>query len=476
MNGANGEGIRFLHNITLGPNLYIHMVYALSQWVAINDLAELQQLCYNIQDMLYYMCPYLPVYSRNYHDLYKPGLESWVPSLGYGSAAYQLKWTFGSLHWTSSEIGGSVQWHLGGPVDTLHPWLATSVYDTTVLSRLYDGMIEINPYDHQDIPWLATNYRIEDWTGPSGEPGMKITWWIRNDIKWQDGDPITVDDFIWNYEFINSVQPSQLYNVWSTYHGCVKHNDYCFSIYVNATGRWTFYFYTGGPTYPKKIWLPYYGDKTGAEDFKPWLVPHPNGTLPTSLYGTGEWIFHYYDQTLGQIRIYKNPNWWARTVAMPCRQIPGVYAPTDANKGNRPKVTKSAVGLLTFNLDTKDDCTHSWALKIDGIVVANGSRTLTPLDHVQWFEQIPWRTLSSGLHIFSLETTNTYGRNTHTMIMYLLIGDVDNNGIINMIDLFRIAKANGQMTEPYTAIYDIDNSGLVDMLDLYMAAILFGRF
>lgn len=60
----------------LGPDMYVHIVYELETQTLINVEADLIQLCYDIQDMLYYMCPYLPVYSRNYHDLYKPGLES----------------------------------------------------------------------------------------------------------------------------------------------------------------------------------------------------------------------------------------------------------------------------------------------------------------------------------------------------------------------------------------------------------------
>ncbi|MEM4704802.1 MAG: ABC transporter substrate-binding protein, partial [Candidatus Bathyarchaeia archaeon] len=381
----------------------------------------------------------------------------------------------GSIHWTGTPVGGSVSWHLPGPVATFHPYLATSVYENTILSRLSEGLLEISAYTHQDVFWLATNYKIEEWTGPSGEPGMLITWWIRSDIKWQDGDPVKADDFIWQYEFINSIQPSQLYNIWSTYHGCIKHNDYCFSIKVNATGQWTFYYYTGGPVYPRKVWQPFYGDKAAAEAFKPWQTPHPEGKLPTSLYGTGEWIYHYYDSVLSIVRMYKNTNWWARQTAMPCRQIPSLHAPTTANKGIMPKVTKATVGLYTFNLDTKENQQHTWTLKIDGKKVANGSRTLSPLEYAKWYEAIPWQTLSSGSHIFTLETTNVYGVNAYTMIMYVLIGDVDNNNIVNMLDLYTTAKVVGQTGDPCWSPYDVDNNGIINMLDIYMIAVLFGR-
>jgi hypothetical protein len=174
------------------------------------------------------------------------------------------------------------------------------------------------------------------------------------------------------------------------------------------------------------------------------------------------------------VRIYKNPSWWARLVAMPCRQIPGIYQVTNANKGSRPKVTKSAVGLFTFNLDTKDNCAHVWTLKVDGKIISNGSRTLLPLEHVTWYQEIPWQTMTPGLHIFSLETTNVYGRNIYTVIMYVLIADVNNDNIVNMRDVYNTAKKFGQVGEQCWIPEDVDNNGVINMLDVYITAAKFG--
>jgi ABC-type transport system substrate-binding protein len=234
---GNGMAIHFLNNINIPTNYYTHMVYKLVTPVPITATAVLRTMCWDIQWMLYYACPYLPIFARNRFDLYKPGLTCWVNSLGYGSAAYQLKWTYASIHWVGTPVGGTINWHLPGPIYTLNPLLARSVYEMTILNRLYDQMLEVDAYTHADIPWCALDYQVSDWTGPSGEPGMILTYWIRNDLTWQDGDPITVDDFIWEYEFINSIKPTQYFGTWSTYHGCVKNSDYCFSIYINATGR-----------------------------------------------------------------------------------------------------------------------------------------------------------------------------------------------------------------------------------------------
>jgi hypothetical protein len=147
---ASGDGvaIHFLQGIAIPEGYYIHIVYVLTNARTIYAVEDLRLICWDAQWMLYYACPYLPIYSRNYHDLYKPGLTCWVPSLGFGSAAYQLKWTYGSIHWEGTPVGGSINWHLPGPVYTLHPWLAEWAYEFTILNRIYDSMLEVDAYTH----------------------------------------------------------------------------------------------------------------------------------------------------------------------------------------------------------------------------------------------------------------------------------------------------------------------------------------
>jgi len=472
---GNGMAIHFLNDIDIPEDYYIHIIYKLVTMVPINDILELREMCWDAQLMLYYACPYLPIYSRNYHDLYKPGLTCWVPSLGFGSGTYQLKWTYASIHWTGVPVGGTIRWHNPGQVYTIHPWLADWVYEVTILNRIYDGMLEVDAFTHQDIPWCALDYQISDWTGPSGELGMIITFWIRNDLTWQDGDPITVDDFIWEYEFINSIKPSDYYGTWSTYHGCIKHSDYCFSIRVNATGRWKFYDYSLGPTYPEKIWKYFYGDKAAAEAFKPWetayttfVPPEEQGPTPppTCLYGSAEWIFDYHDWVLGITRLYKNVNGWARLAAQPCRQIAGIYPVVTWALGDVAINTKTVIGLYKFNLDTKENCEHTWVLKIDGVPVANGAQTLTPLQFHKWLQELP--ALEAGLYTFTLELTNVYGTNVYTMTIYVLIGDANGDLVVDIgdisyqVDLFlrEVGMAG------FDGNADINCDGIIDIADI----------
>jgi len=414
---------------------------------------------------------------------------------------------------------------------------------------------------------------------------MEIQYWVRQDVTWQDGDSVTADDFIWQYEFINSIQPSQLYQVWAYYHGCVKYNDYCFGVRVNVTGLWQFYTMSLGLVYPKKVWEPFWGDLTGASAFKPWQVSYtswvPVGKQgsyppPTCLYGTGEWIYDYYDTVLGIIRVYKNPHYWMRITAGDCKQVGCIHAPTTAhnnetlamdqttnnatgidwkgqefsvtNKWGRTfkarctdyadtngdgelsvcdtmsfveltlfdgkpcynkyeghvhaisvlpggklhieldpswqKVTKTAVGLDIFNPDTKNTCNLTWTLYVNNmtsvngtglIQIATGTKSLAPLEQARWWQSIPWQTITPGEHTFILETVNTDGHNYYGVFMSVLIGDVDDNGIINMLDLYKCALKFGYTGPQCWTPEDIDNNGIVNMLDLYICAVNFGK-
>jgi len=58
-----------------------------------------------------------------------------------------------------------------------------------------------------------------------------------------------------------------------------------------------------------------------------------------------------------------------------------------------------------------------------------------------------------------------------------LIGDVDNNGIVNMLDVYNIALHYGAIVGQahYVSNYDIDDNGIINMLDLYNTAVHYGQ-
>ena len=309
----------------------------------ITETEEMRNLVYLAQWKLYYLVPYLTVYSRNYINLYRTiptgvtppekedWIEGWVEASGYGSepSGSGTPWSFNNEHWMSTPVGGTMNWHDSGSVSTLNPITASWVYEINVLGRILEGGLLVNPYYQYDVPWIINTWDIDPWhdytIGVTN--GMILTFNIRHDVTWQDGDPVTIEDVAWNFEFLESLTPPEYYGIWEYLIKYETVGDYTIKLYVNATGLWKFYEFAGSIlTFPQLAWEDYMGDYnssttadyTAATEYKPWEVPHPSppSWAPelTMLYGTGPYYFTNWDPLVGKGVIYlkKNTEYWAR--------------------------------------------------------------------------------------------------------------------------------------------------------------------
>lgn len=293
----------------------------------ITDINEMRQICYDAQWHLYNQTPYIPLYSRNYVNLYKPGLTSWVESSGYGSASHHLElpWTYCSIHWEGTPVGGSINWHVPGNVETFNPGIAKWSYEWTVLNRLYDSLIAVNPYTHEDMPWAALYWTMEPYINETENVpnGMVAKFWLRNDLYWHDGLHVTAQDVKWNWDFIKKMGETghftQLREVWSTYIKSKVIHDYLVEVYINTTGLWKVYNYAENALkFPKIIWEPFWNDPEGAEAFKPWDITYQDwtGNPPPAdkpylkcLIGTGPFWLDYWNE-IDTAHLIKNVNYW----------------------------------------------------------------------------------------------------------------------------------------------------------------------
>jgi len=58
------------------------------QWpngTKVTSVDQMKQVVYYAQELLYFLTPYIPLYSRHIYNAYAPGLQCWIESLGYGS-------------------------------------------------------------------------------------------------------------------------------------------------------------------------------------------------------------------------------------------------------------------------------------------------------------------------------------------------------------------------------------------------------
>jgi len=332
--------------ITLNPGDALEVKFPAGTYSRlITQVSEMQKVVYLAQWKLWYLAPYLPIYSRNYVNMYKTiiadnkFLDGWIESSGYGSepTGADMPWTTNNLHWNNQLVGGSMNYHVSGAIYTLNPIAVVWTYEVQILNRMYDPLTVVNPYTEADMPWIALNWTIEPWADKNYgvNNGMVIDVWIRDDAYWQDGNHITTEDMRWSYEFIESLTAPEFLQVWQPLIKTEVIGPYEMQMFVNATGLWQFYITMGSAlTFPKAAWEDFEGDYNpdtttdydAAVAYTPWTVlrsskpgmvttgPYAAPSDLTMLYGAGPYYFRYWDKLTGKgvVKLSKNPNYWAR--------------------------------------------------------------------------------------------------------------------------------------------------------------------
>ena len=81
------------------------------------------------------------------------------------------------------------------PVDpsTMNPLLATDAHSASVYGYIYQSLLDRDRESLELVPELATRWEASD-------DHLSYTFWLRKDVRWQDGHPFTVDDVIYTFE------------------------------------------------------------------------------------------------------------------------------------------------------------------------------------------------------------------------------------------------------------------------------------
>jgi oligopeptide transport system substrate-binding protein len=78
---------------------------------------------------------------------------------------------------------------------SLDPHLATQTSDYSVLSSLLEGLVSEDPVDLHPVPGVAERWDVSP-------DGMNYTFYLRENAKWSNGDPVTAQDFIASWKRI----------------------------------------------------------------------------------------------------------------------------------------------------------------------------------------------------------------------------------------------------------------------------------
>lgn len=96
--------------------------------------------------------------------------------------------------------GGSLAIRIPGDIATLQPWNLSSRSEEYVADLLYNGLLRL------DARLQPQADLAEDWeVSPDG--GL-ITFTLRSDARWHDGEPLTVDDAVWTLNTLRTITPT----------------------------------------------------------------------------------------------------------------------------------------------------------------------------------------------------------------------------------------------------------------------------
>jgi oligopeptide transport system substrate-binding protein len=130
----------------------------------------------------------------------------------------------GSAGDTAAKTAQVLRVNIGNEPPSLDPGLATDVTSANVLNALMDPLVKLGP-DLEPEPSLAESWEV-------AEDGKTVTFHLRTDGKWTNGDPVTAHDF--EYSWKRTLSPDlaadyayQFYGIEGAqeYNGCEKKCD-----------------------------------------------------------------------------------------------------------------------------------------------------------------------------------------------------------------------------------------------------------
>ena len=117
---------------------------------------------------------------------YKATLANWrgvCNTIGFGVNGW---FTFLNAHKVGSVGNDVIKYGWQGDLVSLNIIGATWLWDYEVMNKIYDSMINVNPYNMaNDLSYITNGWTIGTWAGPSGQATM-LTFNIREDVWWQD--------------------------------------------------------------------------------------------------------------------------------------------------------------------------------------------------------------------------------------------------------------------------------------------------
>jgi peptide/nickel transport system substrate-binding protein len=242
------------------------------------------------------LVPSVPIYSR--YSIAAVN-KSW-------NGVYASERTTADNFWTLTGMTPSdgkmrpVYWSLPDEPRSLNPIVASSAYDWMVMGHIYDTLIAVHPDTFEDIPWLASQWEVKNEDGKT-----VLEFKVRDDVKWHDGKPLTINDVINTINYLKEIEAPRFYDSVKDIESVTSSEPNTVVIKFTKTSYWNLHNIGGLPIMPKHI----------LDEVKDWRLwqparqKHPDNPELTQLIGTGAFVFSEYRP--GDFVYFKrNENFW----------------------------------------------------------------------------------------------------------------------------------------------------------------------
>jgi len=286
--GENAVGL----NDPVLNDLIETVIYSLDHEEAVAAAWEAQERLYDPQYPQ--ALPYMALYSRIYFDAARQYLDGVVNSPGYGSDNF---WTWLNWHWNTPdglrpETGDSlVIYGNNGEPGTMNPLASSTTLETNIWQPCFDSGLQMNPYTHADVVWQYSEYptiaELITEVTPNGVnivDGMSVTFSIRDDIYWQDGNKFDADDAIFSLNFLKNNQIPRYELTWQDIADIYKVDQLTFKVWSNHTSpHYVYNWDRGAFLCPPQVWSRFDGQPLATilsydladntTDTGPWFYP-----------------------------------------------------------------------------------------------------------------------------------------------------------------------------------------------------------
>jgi peptide/nickel transport system substrate-binding protein len=252
------------------------------------DEAEARKAASDAQKALSRLVPVVPLYSRYSVSAIRKG---WKGTLTTEKSTVDNTWSLLGMEREPADPRPLFM-VLGEEPRTLNPVAASIATDWQVLGLLYDSLIAIDPATLEDIPWVALSWDVatEKPAAPSGRPGTRLTFHLRNDAAWHDGAPLTAKDIAFTIDYLKKNQVPRYLDSVSGVTAVETPDDRTLVVHLDRTSYWSLHNIGGLPILPAHI-------LGNVKDWRSWQPANEKNTLRpemSNLVGSGPFVFAGY--------------------------------------------------------------------------------------------------------------------------------------------------------------------------------------